>query len=207
MATEPKKRGRPPKPEEVDAETIEEAGTEIVKKKRPPAPADLEGGTSAKAADVSRTLRNCLQWYAMPKVKSVEELRQRTYDFFTTCIDRGEIPTWEKYCLSTGYYRQTLWDWVTDVSTSELGPEANDIVKKAKDFLAAFESDMATNGKINPVVYIFRAKNFFGMKDQQEYVLTPKQPLGSDGDPSTLAQKYQEALPIPEIDAKDPSDS
>ena len=32
---------------------------------------------------------------------------------------------------------------------------------------------MVTEGKINPVVYIFRAKNYFGMKDQQDLVLTP----------------------------------
>lgn len=203
--SEPKKRGRPPKPKEVetaDPNNVEEVATEIVKKKRT-IPSDIEGASNAKATEISRTLKHCLQWYAMPKVKSVDELKQRTYDFFTTCINRGEIPTWEKYCLSTGYYRQTLWDWVTGVSTSELGSEANDIVKKAKDFLAAFESEMATNGKINPVVYIFRAKNFFGMKDQQEYVLTPNQPLGTDSDPTTIAQKYKSELPPPTIESKD----
>lgn len=196
--TEPIKRGRPPKPKELSADSTMEAGEKIVKQKRS-TPGDLAGGSSAKKEDVSRILKNCMKWYSQPKVKSAEELNQRTYTFFTTCIATGEIPTWENYCLATGYYRQTIWDWVTDQSTSELGSEANDIVKKAKDYLAAFESEMVTEGKINAVVYIFRAKNYFGMKDQQEYVLTPNA-LGADSDPSTITGKYQ--LPgatIPEV--------
>jgi hypothetical protein len=62
---------------------------------------------------------------------------------------------------------------------------------------------MVTEGKINPVVYIFRAKNFFGMKDVQDYILTPNQPLGSNGDPATMAQKYQNALPETTIISED----
>ena len=54
---------------------------------------------------------------------------------------------------------------------------------------------MVTEGKINPVVYIFRAKNYFGMKDQQDLVLTPNNPLGQDIPPEQIAEKYIEALP------------
>lgn len=194
METSKPKRGRPPKPKEVVANTTQEAGAEIVKAKRR-TPASVETNTSAKAADVSRILANCLNWYHQPKVRSVEELRERTYNFFQNCLQRGEIPTWEKYCLSTGYYRQTIWDWVVGNSVSELGAEANDIVKKAKEYLATFESEMVTEGKINPVVYIFRAKNYFGMRDQQEYVLTPNTPLGEDADKNLLQSKYKTNIP------------
>lgn len=203
--SEPKKRGRPQKQKELniaDTDNQEEVETAIInnENKQPSnrsrrTPGDLVRSNSAKSADVSRILKNCMKWYMMPKVTSAEELRQRTIDFFTTCFEQGEIPTWEKYCLSTGYFRSTIWDWVTGTTTSELGKEANNIVKKAKDYLATFESELVTEGKVNPVVYIFRAKNYFGMKDQQEYLLTPKQPLGSDADPEVIAKKYQSTLP------------
>ena len=195
MENETKKRGRPPKQkEQIEASTPEQAGEQIVKRKRT-TPGDLVSASSAKSADVSRILANCMKWYGLEKVKSADELRERTVNFFTNCIQSGEIPTWEKYCMMTGYYRQTIWDWVTGVSVSELGPAANDIVKKAKEFVATFESELVTEGKVNPVVYIFRAKNYFGMKDQQEYVLTPNQPLGNDADATTIAEKYVAALP------------
>lgn len=190
----PAKRGRPPKPKGVEAGTVERAGEEIVKSKRK-TPANLEGGSSAKKEDVSRILGNCLKWYKLDKVKSLNELNERLGFFFTECFSTGEIPTVEKMCLAIGYDRQTVWRWETGEAVSELGASAGDVVKKAKSFLATFESEMVTEGKINPVVYIFRAKNFFGMKDVQDYILTPNKPLGDDADPATMAQKYRQALP------------
>ena len=199
MPDTPKKRGRPPKPKEVEAETVEQAGEQIAKTKRK-TPANLEGGSSAKKEDVSRILGNCLKWYKLDKVKTMDELNSRLQFFFTECFSTGEIPTVEKMCLAIGYDRQTVWRWEVGEAVSELGTGASDVIKKAKSFLATFESEMVTEGKINPVVYIFRAKNFFGMKDVQDYILTPNNPLGSDSDPATMAQKYQSALPGATID-------
>lgn len=197
----PAKRGRPPKAKEVGADNVEQAGQEIVKtKNRSRGLAGVEQNTSAKAEDVSRILSNCLKWYKMPKAKTEQELEDRIAQFFVTCFETGEIPTVEKMCLAIGYDRQTVWRWENGERTSELGSRAGDITKKGKEFLATFESEMVTEGKINPVVYIFRAKNFFGMKDVQDYILTPNNPLGSDSDPATMAQKYQNALPGATID-------
>lgn len=49
---------------------------------------------------------------------------------------------------------------------------------------------MVTEGKINPVVYIFRAKNYFGMKDQQDVVVRPDSPFGEQKTPEQLAAEY-----------------
>ena len=62
---------------------------------------------------------------------------------------------------------------------------------------------MVTEGKINPVVYIFRAKNFVGMKDIQDYILTPNNALGTGNDPSSVSEKYQNALPASDFDGKE----
>ena len=48
-----------------------------------------------------------------------------------------------------------------------------DIIKKAKEFIATMEAELARDGEINSTVYIFRAKNYFGMADKQEVVVTP----------------------------------
>ena len=49
-----------------------------------------------------------------------------------------------------------------------------DVVKEAKDFIATMEAELARDGEINSTVYIFRAKNHFGMVDKQEVVVTPQ---------------------------------
>ena len=192
-----KKKGRPSKPKEIKADSLQETTNEIVKTSKRKTPANLEGGSSAKKEDVSRILGNCLKWYKLDKVKSIEELNTRLEFFFTECFATGEIPTVEKMCLAIGYPRETVWRWETGERECELGSAGGNIIKKAKNFLATFESEMVTEGKINPVVYIFRAKNFFGMKDQQEHVITPNNPMGDVSDPEEIAQKYKAALPEP----------
>lgn len=53
------------------------------------------------------------------------------------------------------------------------GDGMSDVVKNAKDFIATMEAELARDGEINSTVYIFRAKNHFGMVDKQELVVTP----------------------------------
>ena len=65
------------------------------------------------------------------------------------------------------------------------------MIKKAKDLIATSESVMVSEGKINPVVYIFRAKNYFGMKDQQDIVVKPDNPLGETQNPEELAKRIE----------------
>lgn len=57
-------------------------------------------------------------------------------------------------------------------------------------------------GQENPAEWIFRAKNYFGMRDNVEVTVSPpEQPLGDAQSAEQLAQKYQTALPK-EIDVE-----
>ena len=58
------------------------------------------------------------------------------------------------------------------------------------------DAELAQEGKIQPVVYMFRAKNYYGMKDQQDVVVTPNQ-AGDFQDRATIEAKYAE-LPSPD---------
>jgi hypothetical protein len=60
------------------------------------------------------------------------------------------------------------------------------MIKKAKDLIAAYDANLVAEGKLNPVTYIFRSKNYYGMKDQQEHVITPNNPLGDAASPEEI---------------------
>lgn len=141
--------------------------------------------------DVREALSSCLRWYKMSSnpVKTDDEAEQRTVEFFEYCLSNGERPTIEKYALALGYTRKTLFDWETGHTQS---PRRSDIIKKAKEFIASYDAEMSIKGKLNPVLYIFRGKNYYGLKDQQDVVLTPNQPLSGGADPEDVAQKYAE---------------
>lgn len=142
----------------------------------------------AKSEDIKRVMGNCLRWYGRTIVKDDEEARQRLYDFFIQCQENGELPIVEKMCMALGTVKQVVWQWEQGMGCSST---RTDLIKKGKEFIATFESEMVSEGKINPVVYIFRAKNFFGMKDVQDVVLTPNNPLGDTPDESELRRHIQ----------------
>ena len=81
------------------------------------------------------------------------------------------------------------------VNTDDRYPDFQSTVKKAKDIIAQMESSMAMDGKIPPVVWIFRAKNFTGMRDVQQVEVAPT----SSGDVPKNANDIVAALPdVPE---------
>ena len=173
---------------------IIEKGGEVVKKKRGRGgtenfPTTLSG---TKKEDVQRIGSNLLKWYKMPKAVTDEEIAERLNMFFETCIANGEVMTVEKMALALGYDRKTLWAWETGGEGSTTA--RRNLIKKAKELLASFDAEMVTEGKINPVTYIFRAKNYFGLQDKQEYVLTPNNPLGDHTDPSDIQKRLEEGV-------------
>jgi hypothetical protein len=171
---------------------------EISKKNRPKTG---PGGTenfpnviSPKADDVRRIGTNLLYWYTKPKATTDEEIQERLLEFFERCISNGEVMTVEKMALALGYDRKTLWAWETGGEGST--PARRNLIKKAKELLASYDAEMVAEGKLNPVTYIFRAKNYFGMRDQVEHVVTPNNPLGDEVNPDDIRKRLEASLPI-----------
>lgn len=167
-------------------------GEEVIKKKRGSKSASLAHNTSAKAEDIRRIGKNLLYWYNKPKAVTDEEIAERLQEYFVRTLENGEMLTVEAMALALGYPRQTIWKWETGAEGST--PTRRDLIKKAKEILASFDAQMVQEGKVNPVTYIFRAKNYFGLKDQQEYVLTPSNPLGDHTDPTEIQKRLSDGV-------------
>lgn len=124
---------------------------------------------------VKRVLSECLHWYeagTVSRCETDEDIEDRTLDFFRHCADIGERPSVEKYCLALGYARNTVFEWEQGLHCT---PRRSNIIKNAKSVIASYDAAMVSEGKMNPVPYIFRAKNFYSMKDQTDIVVEPKQ--------------------------------
>ena len=129
--------------------------------------------------------------------KSDEELCDRLNWFFKTCAETQQLATVEKMCLALSWSRQHVFELEAG-NRPGFSPNTRDIIKKAKNLIASIDAELAQEGKIQPVVYMFRAKNYYGMKDQQDVVVTPN--TNSDfQDRATIEAKYAE---LPEPDEK-----
>ena len=164
---------------------LQEIGTQVAQK-RGSKSASIEKTTTATKQEISQILNNSLYWRNHPKVHTDEECADRLNEFFTHCAETGEIPTVEKMCLALGHTRMSVWNW-------EQGSQGNarkEMIEMAKEILASIDAELVSRGKIPQITYIFRAKNFFGLSDKTEVVLTPNNPLESNMSSDELRQRY-----------------
>lgn len=144
----------------------------------PPAkkPIDKAKVTAAAVANAMRFYRQGIN----EPVEGDDELVARIDKFFQMCVDDGQLPTFEKLCLAVGYTKAEVTAWESGTSRG-FSSRTGAIIRQAKLALSAVEADLAMQGQIQPSVYQFRSKNFSGMKDQTETVVTPNtEPVTKD---------------------------
>lgn len=161
---------------------------------------DAVEGTDSEKKEIAKTVgSNVLAFYqmGMNRVKTATELQERIMEFFEVCASTGQFPTVEKMCLAIGYDRRTVWDWETERHCGLIQDSkcpVSDIVKRAKEFLASYDAEVAMNGKLNPVLYIFRSKNYYNLQDKQEIAIEPKQTFAEQKTMEEIAASVPELL-------------
>ena len=153
--------------------------------------ASVEATTTATREDIKQITGNILYWYKRDIVKTDEECAERLDEFFKHINETGEIPTVEKMCLALGTTRKVVWDWETGKTH---GGRRASMIQKAKEILAAIDAELVSHGKIPQVTYIFRSKNFFGMRDQTDVVITPNNPLGEGSTAEELQKRITDGV-------------
>ncbi len=124
----------------------------------------------------AKLLEHAFKYWNVPTAKTDEEIAQRVEFYFNDCYKNQLKPTIEGCALAIGVTTQTFHKWSENEVKLEL--DRYDIAKRIRQLLADFDANLLVNGKLNPVAYIFRAKNYYGMKDQTESVVKHENNLG-----------------------------
>ena len=118
-------------------------------------------------AAVSAVLSNYLELLDKKPVQTPEECADRLNQFFTKCAERGQLATIESMALELGMTNQQMNDWINNKTKGEV---VSLMLQKAKQIIAAQDAELALRNRLNPVLYIFRSKNFYGMVDKREII-------------------------------------
>lgn len=116
------------------------------------------------------------------RVQSPEELADRFDALFEMAYQEGVLPRYEHLVLVSGLPKSTFFDYGNENYQHSPNPKFSAIIKKAKSLISASEANLAATGKIPAPVYIFREKNYGGLRDVQEiqatntYNTDPKNP-------------------------------
>lgn len=189
----PKKRGRPRKDLATTTDNRPDFGRGG-KYNFPNARMKLIEQDDEKRAFVAKAVENNLVFFnkgILEPVKSDEQLCERMNWFFMECSRTQQIPNIEKLSNAIGIHRATLLRWATG-ELAGFSPITKNIASQAKQILASIDAELAQEGKSQPVVYMFRAKNFYEMKDQQDVVVTPNTGGIEQADIAAIEAKYAE---------------
>lgn len=154
------------------------------------------GNNAIKATDtdMAKYWDNALTVYHWPKIDFSDDsaVEGRCALYLEHCRDKLERPTVEGLAVAIGCGTSTLQDWESGRTRGESGGSRSAIIKKAKTLIQYMLAQMAVGNKIYPNVWIFYGKNWFGMKDTQEVIVTPNNAL--------------ESIPLDEIEKRIPAD-
>lgn len=147
----------------------------------------------ASKVEVSEAILNNYKWFNRTIVKTDEECAERLNEFFSECARTGELPTYEKMALSLGTTASTIHKWASG-GYKNISLDRINMMEKARGLIAAIDAELVSSGRIPPITYQFRAKNFYGMKDQQEVVMERKNPLDDFVDEESLRKRIEESV-------------
>lgn len=115
--------------------------------------------------------------------------------YFRYCVERGLRPGNLGLYATLGLSKQEVSNEMRGV-THKLSSSCIDLLKKAKQALSTYRELLGSQGKLNPVTLIFWQKNYDGLKDQQDIVLTPNAGIQQEHTEDEIAQKVLEDIPV-----------
>ena len=178
-----------------------EQGKELVKRKMKPrggnSPVIGDNGVHTQPGDNAKyagVLATILRWGDVDK-SDVVALEKRFWDFVDYCMENDVKVTNQVTYLAMGITKDDVYNWENDRTRS---PAHSELIKKVKSFCAAYREMLGADGRLNPVTLVWWQKNYDGLVDKSEVVLTPNNPLGTIADQKQLEERIAGSVVVEE---------
>lgn len=178
-----------------------EQGEKVVKTKMKPrggnSPVIGDNGVHTKPGDNAKyagVLATILRWGPVDK-SDVDALEKRFWNFVDYCMEHDVKVTNQVTYLAMGITKDDVYNWENDRTRS---PAHSELIKKVKSFCAAYREMLGADGRLNPVTLVWWQKNYDGLVDKSEVVLTPNNPLGTITDQKQLEERIAGSVVVEE---------
>ncbi|MSA01052.1 hypothetical protein GKG47_11810 [Lactonifactor sp. BIOML-A3] len=184
----------------MEKKDIEQAGKEVVKRKSNGKNSPVIGGNGIAPINAEENALFCqyaLDMFHAPSVdlSNPDAVADAIDGYFKYCVDRGLRPGNLGLYAALGLSKQDVSNAINGYS-KKLSSSTIDLIKKAKQALSTYRELLGSQGKLNPVTLIFWQKNYDGLKDQQDIVLTPNTGLDQEHTPEEIGAKVLDDIPI-----------
>lgn len=127
-------------------------------------------------------------------LQDLEKLEYEICEYFKLCDKYDIIPTVSNCCLYVGIHRDTFYDNINK------GLPPSDILKRALVTIQSYQEPAVLSGEIPAVPFIFTAKNYFGLKDNND--ININQTLIAPTNSNNTMKIIQEQLAIEDENSK-----
>ena len=135
---------------------------------------------------------------------SVEDVSDRISQYFNLMAEKDQKPTMTGLAMAMGYDRKRISEIYHNLPVGGQGgrgyaygytknpckEEVRSLICQAIDIMTSLWEDYMQNGKINPASGIFIGKNFYGMKDEVEHVVSTPDYAIDNYSASDIAERY-----------------
>lgn len=158
-----------------------------------------DGGLKLKPGDNTKYAGAMLEISSWGEVDSadVEALEERFWKLVEYCAINDIRVTNMLAYYALGITKDTAGDWKHGRSRT---PEHSRFIRRVQQFCSTYREMLGADGKIHPTTLIWWQKNYDGLVDKQELVVTPNDPLGEIKDPAEIKKRLEEGIPEDIID-------
>ena len=103
--------------------------------------------------------------HGKPKFKTPEEMELVIETWWNDCMAKGLYPTKRGLALALG----TTYDRLSEWRKGSRGSAYSSVIKNVDELIAEVDEQLVMDGVINPVLYMFRSKNYHGLRDKVEH--------------------------------------
>ena len=157
-----------------------------------------EANFAVTADDNSRFVKYALDNFlaSPPDLHDADAVHAAIVNYFQSCDRNGVRPGNLGLYAALGMSRQDVNNVMTGKSKSKATPAVIDMIKRARQAMSLYRESLANAGKINPVTYIFMAKNFDNLSDVTQIEVSAAQSQEARLSPEEIAKQIEKDIPI-----------
>ena len=112
-----------------------------------------------------------------------ERVKEQSMIYLNTCMEDGILPDWQSFCLSLGYSRSGVLNYM---KRTENDDPTKEWLNMMRDTMSSMLSQAALGGDVNTIFAIFQQKAMYGWQETSKVEVVHESLLGTPKTPEEI---------------------
>lgn len=117
-----------------------------------------------------------------------ERVKEQSMVYLNTCMEDGILPDWQSFCLSLGYSRSGVLNYM---KRTENDDPTKEWLNMMRDTMSSMLSQAALGGDVNTIFAIFQQKAMYGWQETSKVEVVHESVLGTPKTPEEIEKMNQ----------------